>query len=373
MINVFQPSLREEELEAVREVFESNWVGRGKRTYEFEEGFAAHLGVDRALVRSVSSCTEGMFQAMTLLGIGPGDEVILPTISFVGAGNAVAACGARPVFSDVDPRTLNARAEDVERVLSARTKAVLVLHYGGLPCDVDGIGSLLRERGIGLIEDSACSVASRHAGRACGTFGDIGTWSFDAMKILVSGGDGGMVYCRTPELAERAERLLYLGLESQSGLSSTADRWWEFEVSVSARRSIMNDVSSAIGIVQLRKLPAAIARRREVHERYDAELGELGWLRPPPSVLPGDESSYYFYWIQLEFGRRDALAMHLRERDVYSTFRYYPLHLVSHYGHDAGALPNAELAAASTLCIPLHQALSDDDVTQVVDAIASFV
>src|SRR5688572_24343074 len=133
MIHVFQPSLGAEELEAVRRVFESNWVGKGAVTDRFEAAFARHLAVDRGCVRSLSSCTEGLFQAMTLLGIAAGDEVVLPSISFVGAANAVLAAGATPVFCDVDRRTLNTTAADLEQAMTSRTRAVILLHYGGVP------------------------------------------------------------------------------------------------------------------------------------------------------------------------------------------------------------------------------------------------
>jgi aminotransferase len=371
MINVFQPELREEELAAVRRVFESNWVGKGKMTEQFEAGFAAYLGVERALLRSTTCCTEGMFQAMALLGVGAGDEVILPTVSFVGAANAVAACGARPVFCDVDPRTLNATAATIEAKLTTRTKAVLLLHYGGLPCDMDEVCGLLRRRGVALVEDSACSVASRYRGRACGTLGDVGTWSFDAMKILVTG-DGGMMYCRDADLARRAEELMYLGLVTKSGLSSAVDkRWWEFEISCFGRRAIMNDVASAIGVEQLRKLPSFIARRKCVRDFYDRELARFGWLRLPPPTPPHAESSEYFYWVQTRPEVRDRLALHLRERGVYTTFRYYPLHLVKLYG-STDALPGAEEAARTTLCLPIHQSLSPDDLARIVEGVAAF-
>ena len=221
ILNVFQPSLQREELDAVASVFESNWIGKGEVTARFEAAFAASLRVDRTLVRSISCCTEGLFQSMTLLGAGPGDEVVLPSISYVGAANAIAAAGATPMFCDVDPRTLNATAECIAEKMTPRTRAALVLHYGGLPCDMDSVCSLLQAKGIPLIEDSACSVASSYMGKACGTFGDIGLWSFDSMKV-VSTGDGGMIYCRDARMAERAERLLYLGLTTATGFSSKA-------------------------------------------------------------------------------------------------------------------------------------------------------
>ncbi len=369
MINVFQPSLGAEELQAVGQVFASNWVGRGKVTDQFEQAFARHCGVPQTQMRSVSCCTEGLFQAMTLLGVGPGDEVVLPTLSFVGAGNAIANSGARPVFCDVDCRTLNATAETIAACLTPKTRAVLVLHYGGVPCVLDPIVALLSERGIPLIEDSACSVASTYHGRACGAIGDVGVWSFDAMKILVTG-DGGMIYSRHPEDSERLERLLYLGMEQSSGFSQKkGDRWWQFEVSEFGRRAIMNDIASAIGLEQLRKLPAFIARRRQVHTLYDEALASLGWLRPPPAIPPDVESSYYFYWVQMESSLRDRLAVHLRSHDIYVTFRYHPLHQVKAFG-SSDRLPKAETVAETTLCLPIHQSLLDDDVARVVDCIA---
>jgi dTDP-4-amino-4,6-dideoxygalactose transaminase len=371
MINVFEPALRAEELEAVKKVFESNWVGKGRLTDQFESQFAAFLGVDRNLVRSVSCCTEGMFQSIAMIGAAPGDEVILPTISFVGAANAVAAHGARPVFCDVDPRTLNPTAELIERKITAKTKAVMILHYGGVPCDMDAIGDLIRDRRLYLVEDNACSVASRYKGKACGTFGDFGSWSFDAMKILVTG-DGGMVYCKGPERAQQAEELLYLGLLTKSGFSTANEgRWWEFEIGSFGRRAIMNDISSAIGLEQLKKLEGFIARRREVHESYDRMLADLAWLQVPPRMPLHSESSYYFYWLQMPGGVRDRLAKYLRENDIYTTFRYYPLHWVKGYG-STEVLPAAEKSAQETLCIPMHQSLSNEQVEKICDCVKAF-
>lgn len=374
MINVFQPSLGEQELAAVREVFESNWVGRGEQANRFESAFASRIGVDRSHVTSVNSCTEATFIAMELAGIGPGTEVVLPTVSFVGAGNAIAAHGARPVFCDVDPHTLNPTVDDVEAVLTPRTRAVLVLHYGGHPGDIARIAQLCRDRGILLIEDAAIAVASRVDGVACGTFGDFGVWSFDHGKIVVTV-DGGMLYVRDPELAARAPKLAYFGLEQKSGYDQAMrarTRWWEFEISSFSRRSVTNDVLAAIGNVQLSRLPEFVARRREVASRYDAGLAGVDGLRCPPPLPAGHESSYYLYWTQFDGGIRDDLARDLYERDIYTTFRYPLLHKVAAYGSLA-SLPNAETAAASTLLLPMHQSLSDADVDRVIDAVRDCV
>ena len=372
MIQLFQPSLGPEELAAVAQVFESNWAGKGAMTEEFESDFATHLGVEKEdHVRSVSTCTEGLFQSMVLLGIGPEDDVILPTISHVSAGNAVASSGARPVFCDVDYRTLNATADSIEERMTRRTKAVVVLHYGGIPCDIDPICQLIEKRGIALIEDSACSIASRVNDRACGTFGAIGTWSFDAMKIAVAG-DGGMMYFENPEMSRQFEKQISHGVWPPSGFASRSrDRWWEFDLSCFGRRATMNDICSAIGLVQLKKLPDFIRRRTEIHSFYDRELRPLDWLRLPPQAPAHVQSSCYLYWIQTEPELRDRLAAFLIDRDIYTTFRYYPLHWVKRYGQGE-ALTQAEKAAETTLCIPNHQSLSGKDLTKIVQSIVDF-
>jgi len=374
MINVFQPSLGEQELAAVREVFESNWVGRGAKANEFEAGFARHIGVGREHLTSVNSCTEATFIAMELAGVGPDSEVVLPTVSFVGAGNAVASRAARPVFCDVDPRTLNPTVADIEAVLTPRTKAVLILHYGGYPGEVAQIAALCRDRGILLIEDAAIAISSRIDGRACGTFGDMGVWSFDHGKIVVTV-DGGMLYVRDPDLAARAPKLAYFGLEQTSGYDQALrarTRWWDFEISSFSRRSVTNDVLAAVGSVQLSRLPDFIERRREIARRYDSELAGVDGLQCPPPLPAGHESSYYMYWLQFDGGIRDDIARDLYERGIYTTFRYPLLHKVKAYASDA-TLPGADAAAANTLLLPIHQALSDADVERTVGAVRDCV
>lgn len=371
MINVFQPCLGAEELERIKEVFESNWLGKGKITDEFEVGFAAYRNVDRKHMFTTNCCSEGLFASMHMFEIGPGDEVIMPTISFVGASNAVCASGAKLVLCDVDPRTLNARACDIEAKITSNTKAIMLLHYGGIPCEMDEIMALAEKHNLVVIEDSACSVSSTYKGRACGTIGDMGMWSFDAMKILVCG-DGSMLFFKDPEKKAAAEKWLYFGLESKSGYSNSVDKkWWEYDVSSFGHRAIMNDITAAMAVEQLKKLPSFIARRKEIHEKYDALLGDLNWLDIPKNLPKYCTSSYYFYHIQVKDNVRDALAKFLRNNNVYTTFRYFPLHRVNHYGI-TGSFPNADFASDHTLCLPMHQSLSNADVEQVAQLIRRF-
>jgi aminotransferase len=371
MINVFQPQLGDKELEAIKKVFVSNWLGKGKITAEFEQEFANSIKTKKENVRSTNCCSEGLFLSMKLFDIKEGDEVIMPTISFVGAPNAVCANKAVPVFCDADPRTLNVRACDIEKKITKKTKAIMLIHYGGVPCQMDEIMELAKSHNISVIEDSACSVASTYKGKACGTIGDMGMWSFDAMKILVCV-DGGMLYFRDLEIAKKAEKLMYFGLESKSGFANSVDaKWWEFDLSCFGHRAIMNDMTAAIALVQLNKLNGFIQKRKDIHEFYTKELSDISWLDLPRPIEPDCTSSYYFYHIQLKNNKRDELARFLRDYGIYTTFRYYPLHLVKFYNAYT-KLENSEFAANNTLCIPIHQSLSEKDLDLIVSKIKEF-
>lgn len=371
MIPVFLPTHGEREAQAVAEVLRSGWLGRGPKTEAFETAFARHIGAEREQVLSLTSCTEGLFHAVAALGLGPGDEVALPSISFVGAANAVAASGAKPVFCDVERRSLNPGLAEIEAAVTPRTKAVLLMHYGGVPREIAAIADFCRQREIKLIEDAANSVAATQHGRACGTFGDVGVWSFDAMKTL-STGEGGMIWCRDGEIRQRILLNTTMGLSSFSAIESKKTRnWWEFEVGGFGRRSILGDVAAALGLVQLERLPDFVRRRREVHLFYEEALADLDWLALPPAPPKGAGSGHAFFWIQCAEGLRDALALYLRQRGVYTTFRYEPLHGKPVY-RSAAELPETDFAARNTLLLPQHQGLTDQNLETIAALVREF-
>ena len=384
-INIYQPSLGKEELNAVEEVFKSNWIGKGPKTDEFLNKFANKLitcnfnGVGFTTAKpndllSISSCTEGLFQAIDLY-VKKGDEVILPSISFIGAVNAIVAKGAIPVFCDCNPRTLNVELDHIESKITKKTTAIIVLHYAGVPCDIERITNLCSHRNIKLIEDNANSPFSRVNIKSTGTFGDIGLWSFDAMKQLVIG-DGGMIYCGNKEDMQQLIHATYLGLKTNSGFSNSIDeKWWEYDIAMPGRRCITNDIQAAIGIEQLKKIDSQLIRRKLVHDMYTNTLKDLEWLDVPLELPSGNESSYYMYHIQTKDSKdRDKLAKYLRGQGVYTTFRYYPLHWVEYYrpSYMNESLPGTEYAANHTLCIPLHQSLTDKDVSYIIKLIKDF-
>jgi aminotransferase len=365
MINVFQPAVGPEELAAVRRVLDSRWLGRGNECESFEAEFAQHIKADKVLL--FNSCTSALYVGLKAIGIGPGAEVIIPTIHFVAAMNAVIELGATPVLADVDRHTLNITPSEIERLTTNKTAAVILLHYGGHPCDVYAIQSACRGP-IAIVEDAAGAVASSYRSRPCGALGDMGVWSFDAMKTMTMG-DGGALWLKDAKRFDRAKSLRYLGLEQASGvdaLKSGKSRWWEYSVTEPSGRFISNDILAAIGRAQLTKLPQFVKRRWQIWQTYQRELRNLP-IRLPPNPLPFCESTYYLYWIQAE--NRDDLAAHLAEADIYTTFRYYPLHRA--FGI-SGDFPNADYVAETTLNLPIHPSLTDDDVGYVCQSVRSY-
>ncbi len=373
MTPVFSNSLGAEELARVSEVFESGWLGKGRECDAFEAEFAAMLRAPRSLL--FNCCTSAIFISLRALGIGKGDEVIISTVNFVACASAVLECGATPVFADVDPHSLNILPSEVARLRTARTRAVILLHYGGHPSDVDGLRAVCADN-IMIIEDSANSVCSSYHGDMCGTLGEAGFFSFDAMKTLVMG-DGGALVMKDEEAHARAKSLRYLGYpdRTSSGMaamsSKSATRWWEYEVEAVSGRHVSNDIMAAIGRVQLQRLSGFIRRRREIWQLYQDALADCAPLTRPPEPIEGCTSSYYLYWIQLPH-LRDELAAHLAENGVYTTFRYFPLHMVAFFA-DGGRLSNAEAANETTLNLPIHQNLTDEEVLRIAGLVSSFV
>jgi aminotransferase len=365
MIPVFSNTLGEDEIEAVRRILTTHWLGIGPECKKFEDELSIHFRVPRLLLTNCA--TSAIYLALRVLDMPRGAEVIIPAIHFVAVANAVIELGVTPVFADVDPRTLNVTADEILRMRTRKTWGVFLLHYGGHPCDMDPVMKACQ--GLVVLEDAANAVASTYDGQAVGTFGDAGVWSFDSMKILVMG-DGGALWLRDDKAHRRAWHLRNMGLSSFSGTDSAAkgnERWWEFKVTEPSGRFDSNDLLAAIGRVQLRRLPEFVGRRREVWQTYQKELAGVGDLVLPPEPLPGATTSYYLYWVQTS--RRDGLARHLVDNGVYATFRYYPLPLA--LGRD-DCPPMAYRASLTTLCLPLHQNLMGEDVERIVWLIRGF-
>jgi dTDP-4-amino-4,6-dideoxygalactose transaminase len=275
-IPVRRPWLGEEEAEAAAEAVRSGWVAQGPRVAEFEAAFAAATGTEHAI--AVSSCTTALHLALVGAGVGAGDEVVVPSLSFIATANAARYVGATPVFADVEPATQNLTATTVEPVLTPATRAVIVVDQGGTPADLDSLRALCEPRGIAVVEDAACAIGATYQGKPAGSGAAFAAFSFHPRKVITTG-EGGMVTVRDAEVAARLRRLREHGMnvsaaERHASRQPILEQYTE--VGFNYR---MTDVQAAVGLVQLRKLDAVVARRRELAARYRALLSDLPGLR----------------------------------------------------------------------------------------------
>ena len=373
MIPVIKPFLGEEEALAAAEVVRSGWVAQGPRVAEFEQRFAEAQGAAHGV--AVSNCTTGLHLAMHVLGLGAGDEVIIPSFSFIATTNVVRYVGATPVFCDVDPNTGNVTAETIEAVITPRTRAVIAVHQGGMPFDVDSVQALCDKRGIQLVHDSACAAGSTYKGKPVSSTANLAAWSFHPRKLLTTG-EGGMVTTNDADLAVRLRKLREHGMSV-----SAAERHAQGSVKLEAYEEVafnyrMTDMQAAVGLIQLSKLDGVIAKRRELAERYHKLLPEIDGLRFVSDPDYGT-TNYQSFWVVLPdsveksvvdvltelsaagiSGRRGIMAAHLEPAYV---------------GSDEAVradLPVTEHLTRRSLILPLFHQMTDAEHDQVVSALA---
>lgn len=363
MIPVFGSEVGEDELREVAACMEAQWLGMGPRSEAFEERLRARLGLESFLF--LNSGSNALHLAVGLLDLPRGSEVIVPTFTWVSCAQAVVLAGHRPVFCDVDLPTQNVTAETIACRLTPRTAAVMVVHYAGKPVDMDPI----LELGLPVIEDAAHAVDSRYRGRPCGGIGDVGIYSFDAVKNLTTGSGGGITM-RDPSLLERARKLRYCGI-GRSGFQALRsgegpERWWEYDISDAFFKALPSDLNAAIGLAQLGRLDALQARRRAIWNAYQEAFAGVDWIGTPADAGDDEQHSYFTYFVQVP--HRDELAHLLRDKRIYTTLRFHPLHLNAIYG-ETEPLPNAERLNQVGLNLPLHPRLSDEDVQHIVASV----
>jgi aminotransferase len=368
MISVFGCDIGEAEIASVVECMKSQWLGCGDRVSQFEREFARRKHLESFVM--VDNGSNALFLAVKLLDLPPGSEVIIPSFNWVACAQAAVLAGHIPVFCDVDLRTMNVRRVDVEAVMTPRTAAVIVVHYGGLPVDIDPI----LELGLPVIEDAAHAVDAYSRGRPCGSIADIGIFSFDAVKNLTAG-EGGGITAKSSELAERARTLRYCGIgkPGYSAAMENADeriRWWESQIHEPFIKMLPTDIAASIAKVQLSRLNELQARRRSLWEEYHSSLQGVGDLILPVEAPVDDQHGYFTYCLRT--GYRDDLAHALLADKIYTTLRYHPLHMSEIYGQKHSHLPNCERLDSEALSIPLHPRMTSCDVEHVIASIRKF-
>jgi dTDP-4-amino-4,6-dideoxygalactose transaminase len=369
-IPVMVPMLGPEEAEAVADVVRSGWVADGPRVAAFEEAFAAEVGAAHGV--AVSSCTTGLHLCLHLLGVGPGDEVVVPSLSFIATANVVRHCGAEPVFADVDPLTGNLDPARVAAALTPRTRAVLLVHQGGQPADVEAVRAVCGD--VPVVEDAACAAGSTLRGRPVGAGALLAAWSFHPRKVLTTG-EGGMITTDDAEWAARLRRLRSHGMSV-----SAADR---HAAELGAARVVlegydetafnyrMTDVQAAMGLVQVRRLAGIVAGRRALAARYHELLAPLG-LRAVRDPEHGT-SNYQSFWVELPDGAPSQVDVltELAAVGISARRGIMAAHLEPAYaGHPHPPLPHTERLTRRSIILPLHHELTDDDQRRVVAELA---
>jgi perosamine synthetase len=368
MIPVMMPWLGNEEAEAAAEAVASGWIAQGPRVQEFEEAFAAAIGARHAV--AVSSCTAALHLALIAYEIGPGDEVVVPSLSFIATANAVRYVGARPVFADVDLATQNLTPETVRPHLTSQTRAVILVDQAGVPADLDAMRALCDPLQVAVIEDAACAAGSMYQGRPTGVAAELAAFSFHPRKLLTTG-EGGMLTTPDSSIAVRLRRLREHGMDI-----SAADRHRSQQPVIEHYTEVgfnfrMTDIQAAIGLVQLRKLPQMVARRRALAQRYQELLADA------PGLLMADdppygETNYQSFWTLLpeeSAVSRDELLRLLADAGISARRGIMAAHLEPAYAGAEPYLPVTERLTRHSLILPLFHEMTGSQQKQVISVL----
>ncbi|MFC7403030.1 DegT/DnrJ/EryC1/StrS family aminotransferase [Citricoccus sp. GCM10030269] len=370
-INVMKPWLGPEEIEAVSRVIASGWVAQGPRTTEFERAFSAAHEVSHGV--ATSSCTTALHLALVVAGVKAGDDVIVPSFSFIATANAVTYLGARPVFADVDLLTGNVTADTLGAVLTPLTTAVIAVDQGGMPVDLDPIRDLCDRHSLALIEDAACGAGSTYRGRPVGAGADVTAWSFHPRKILTTG-EGGMLTTDNPEWAARARRLREHSMDVSAAERHTSILPVQESYPEVGFNFRMTDLQAAMGLVQLGKLAEMVRRRRALANDYRAVLSTMPGLRYITDPDYGT-SNFQSFWIEVlpDFPlNREELLEWLATDGISARRGIMAAHRQGAYAGHSGvvtALPVTERLTDNTLILPVFHAMTESEHRQVTDSI----
>lgn len=372
-----RPQIEEDEVRSVVETLRSGWLTTGENVKRFEEDFAKYLGCDYAI--AVNSCTAALHLALEAVGVGQGDEVIVPTMTFTATAEVVLYLNAVPVLVDCRRGDLNIDPDLIERTITAKTKAIIPVHFAGQPCDMEPILHIAKNHKLFVIEDAAHALPARYLGSAIGTLGDITCFSFYATKTITTG-EGGMAATQNPEWAARMRMMSLHGISHDAWKRYSKEGSWFYEVLRPGFKYNLTDVAAALGLVQLAKCDRFREERRRIAALYDQGFADLNEIERP-SVAPAREHAWHLYVIQLNLDRlridRGEFIEALKGRNIGASVHFIPLHLHPFYrnafGYKPGDFPNAAAAYERILSLPIFPGMTDDQVERVIDAVRDIV
>jgi len=372
------PAISEAEIAAVVETMRSGWITTGPRTKQFEHKFAAYIGADAANTLALNSCTSGLHIALACLNLQPGDEVITTPITFACSANVIEQVGATPILADVLPDTLTIDPEKVAAAITAKTKAIMPVHFAGHPAEMSELLAIARRHHLTVIEDAAHALPAAYCGQRIGTIGDFTAFSFYATKNLTTA-EGGMLI-GPAEYAARARVLSLHGMDRDAWKRYSGEGSWFYEVVAPGFKYNMTDIQAAIGMVQLERLEQMQARRRQVVATYNSAFSSISALEVPTS-RSYVQNAWHLYVLrlnpeQLRIDRAEFIAL-LKARNIGTSVHFIPIHLHPYYANKYGwkseQFPVAYREYKRMISLPLHPNLSSQDVTDVIDAVLDVV
>jgi dTDP-4-amino-4,6-dideoxygalactose transaminase len=366
--------LGEDEITAVSEVIRSGWLTMGPKTFEFERQFAGYVGATHAV--AVSSCTAALHLALEAVGVRRGDEVLVPTTTFTATAEVVTYLGAKPVFVDIDPRTLNMDPHDAERRITPSTRAVIPVHFAGTPCDMAEIFDIAAHHKLHVIEDAAHALPASYKGKRIGTISELTAFSFYATKTLTTG-EGGMITTENEEYAKRLQVMRLHGIARDAWKRYTAEGSWFYEVLEAGFKYNLTDLQAALGVVQLAKCDAMNLARERIARRYTHAFQSIAAVEAP-DTLSDRTTAWHLYVLRLHLDElridRNQFIQELAERGVGTSVHFIPLHLQPVYQRDynyrPGDLPAAEREYQRSLSLPIYSGMRDEEVEHVIWAVS---
>lgn len=375
-IGLGSPEIGDAEIEELLATIRSGWVVAGPRVGAFERLLEDRLGGGH--VRCLASCTAGLLLALRIGGVGPGDEVMLPAITFVGCANVIEQVGARPVLVDVEPHTGLVDLDHAATLIGPRTRALIAVHLGGRPLDMQRLNSFRDRHGLLVVEDAAHAIGAAWGERPVGAHGNPTSFSFHATKNMTTV-EGGALVCESEAQAERARRLAGQGISASAWDRHDSDAPGDYDVIEPGYKLLMTDVGAALGIHQLGRLDGSIDVREQLRRRYDAAFADLP-LDLEPDVEPGVRHARHLYAVRVREDAplsRNELIVHLREAGIGTSVHFKSIHMLTHYSRRCGVsdqdLPAAADWARRTISLPLHPGLSETDQETVVDAVSDLL
>ncbi len=369
------PVVEEDEIEAVTKTLRTAWIGTGPRVQDFEQAMCDYTGATHSA--AVASCTAALHLSMVVSGVGSGDEVITTALTFAATANSIIHAGAIPVLVDVDRETMNIDPAAIEAAITPRTKAIIVVHFAGRPCDMDAIMAVAEKYDLLVIEDAAHAIEAIYKGRHVGTISPLTCYSFYVTKNITTG-EGGMITTSQPELIERVKQFALHGMSADAWDRFSDQGYHHYEVTFPGFKYNMTDMQAALGLAQLGKIESWLKRRNEIWQQYDEAFGDLPCILPAPEE-PNTRHARHLYTLLLDIDQapvgRDEMIERLRAYGIGTGVHYRGVHLHQFYRDRFDLVPedfpNATWIGARTLSLPLSAKLSDADVERVIDGVRS--